>query len=50
MNPSVTGALIALQCFVVLFVGLDNWIPLGSLNDAKAVRSGFPTGKLWSLR
>jgi hypothetical protein len=46
MNPTVTGALIALQCFVVLFVGLHNWIPLGSLNDVKAVRSVFPTGKL----
>jgi hypothetical protein len=47
MNPSVTVALIALQCFVVLFVALHNWIPLGSLNDVKAVRSVLPTGKLF---
>ncbi len=46
MNPIATGAIIVLQCFVVLFVGLHNWIPLGSLNDVKAVRSVFPTGKL----
>jgi hypothetical protein len=46
MNPIVTGTLIALQCFVLLFVALHNWIPLGSLNDVKAVRSVFPTGKL----
>jgi hypothetical protein len=46
MNPVAMGALIVLQCFVVLFVALHNWIPLGSLNDVKAVRSVFPTGKL----
>jgi hypothetical protein len=49
MNPVAMSALIVLQCFVVLFVALHNWIPLGSLNDVKAVRSVFPTGKLWSL-
>jgi len=42
----ITGVLIALQCFAALFVGLHNWIPLGSLNDVKAVRTIFPTGKL----
>ena len=46
MNPIIIGALIALQCFVVLFVALHNWVPLGSLNNVKAVRSVFPTGKL----
>jgi hypothetical protein len=46
MNPIATGILIALQSFVVLFVALHNWIPLGSLNDVKAVRSVFPAGKL----
>jgi hypothetical protein len=46
MSPIVPGVLIALQCFALLFVGLHNWIPLGSLNDVKAVRSVFPTGKL----
>jgi len=46
MNSLAAGTLIALQCFVVLFVALHNWIPLGSLNDVKAVRSVFPTPKL----
>ncbi len=40
------SALIALQCFVVLFVALHNWIPLGTLNDIKGVRAEFPSGKL----
>jgi hypothetical protein len=39
-------ALLALQCFVVLFVALHNWIPLGTLNNIKGVRVEFPTGKL----
>jgi hypothetical protein len=38
--------LIGLQCLVVLFVGLHNWIPLGSLNDLQGVRAVFPTRKL----
>jgi hypothetical protein len=46
MNLIAAGILIALQCFVVLFVAFHNWIALGSLNDVKAVRSVFPTGKL----
>jgi hypothetical protein len=45
MHPIVTGALVALQCFVVLFVGLHNWIPLGTLNDVKGVRAEFPGSK-----
>jgi len=39
-------ALLALQCFVVLFVALHNWIPIGTLNNLKGVRVEFPTGKL----
>jgi hypothetical protein len=39
-------ALLALQCFVVLFVALHNWIPLGTLNNVKGVRGEFPTGTL----
>jgi len=45
MHPA-TLALLALQCFVVLFVALHNWIPLGTLNNVKGVRFAFPTGKL----
>jgi hypothetical protein len=47
MPQPLTGILIALQCFVVAFVGLHNWIPLGSLNDLKAVRAEFPGSKLF---
>ena len=39
-------SLLVEQCFVVLFVALHNWIPLGSLNNVKGVREVFPTGKL----
>jgi hypothetical protein len=46
MHPLTMEVLIGLQCMVVLFVGLHNWIPLGTLNDVKAVRTVFPTGKL----
>jgi hypothetical protein len=46
MHPIAMGALVALQCFVVLFVAFHNWIPLGSLNDVKGVRAAIPGGKL----
>jgi len=46
MHPITTFILIAFQCFVVLFVALHNWVPLGKLNDLKDVREAFPTGKL----
>jgi hypothetical protein len=47
MHPIATIALLALQCFVVLFVALHNWIPLGALNNVSGVRIAFPTGKLF---
>ena len=31
--------LIALQIFVVLFIALHDWIPLGTLNDVNAVQA-----------
>jgi hypothetical protein len=48
MHPVAQGVLIALQCFVVLFVGLHNWIPLGSLNDVKGAHAAFPGWKLFT--
>jgi len=39
-------ALLTLQIFVVLFVALHNWIPLGALNSVKGVRAELPAGKL----
>jgi hypothetical protein len=35
-----------LQCFHVLFLSLHEWIPLGTLNDVKAVRAANPGRKL----
>jgi hypothetical protein len=46
VHPAAKVALLALQCFVVLFVALHNWIPLGKLNDVKGVRAAFPGDKL----
>jgi hypothetical protein len=48
MHPVTEGVLIALQIFVVLFVGLHNWIPLGSLNDLKGAHAAFPGWKLFT--
>jgi hypothetical protein len=39
-------ALLALQLFVVLFIGLHDWIPLGSLNDVGAVQATDSRPKL----
>jgi hypothetical protein len=39
-------AFIACQTFVVLFIALHDWIPLGSLNNVKGVRAADPVGKL----
>lgn len=46
MHHICEAVLIALQCFVVLFAGLHNWIPLGSLNDVKGAKAAFPGSKL----
>jgi hypothetical protein len=46
MHSTPRVVLLALQCFVVLFVALHNWIPLGRLNNVRGVRAEFPTGKL----
>jgi hypothetical protein len=46
MHSYAVAVLLALQCFVVLFVALHNWIPLGKLNNVSGVRAVFPTGKL----
>ena len=46
MHPITTEVLIALQCFVVLFVAFHNWVPLGTLNNLKGVRAEFSIQKL----
>jgi hypothetical protein len=37
---------IACQAFVVLFIALHDWMPLGRFNNVKGVRSADPIGKL----
>jgi hypothetical protein len=46
---TITGALLGLQCFTVLFVAFHNWIPIGTLNDVRAARAVFPGGKLLAV-
>jgi hypothetical protein len=46
MYPLTKVLLFGLQCCVVLFVALHNWIPLGKLNDLRGVRKEFPGNKL----
>jgi hypothetical protein len=41
------GALLILQIFHVLFLALHDWVPLGNLNDPKAVRAANPGEKLF---
>jgi hypothetical protein len=41
-----TGLAVALQAYVVLFVALHDWAPLGHFNDVKAVRAIEPAGRL----
>ncbi|MGH6888976.1 MAG: hypothetical protein ACREHF_07240 [Rhizomicrobium sp.] len=45
-SPLVVAALLALQSFVVLFIALHDWVPLGTLNDVAAVQAADPTIKL----
>ena len=46
MHSVLITALIALQSFVVAFIALHDWIPLGSLNNVPAVQAADPKGKL----
>jgi hypothetical protein len=48
MHPITQGILLALQFFVILFVALHNWIPLGTLNDVKGAHAAFPGRKLFT--
>jgi hypothetical protein len=46
MHPATKDALLALQLFHVLFLSLHDWVPLGNLNDVKAVRAVNPGRRL----
>lgn len=39
MRANLEAVLLALQLFQVLFLALHDWIPIGRLNDLKAVRA-----------
>jgi hypothetical protein len=42
----VINAFLGCQLFVVLFIALHDWIPLGKLNNVQAARSVDSTGRL----
>jgi hypothetical protein len=46
MTSTPIDMLLALQLLVVLFIALHDWIPLGRLNDVRAVQSADPVRKL----
>jgi len=46
VHADLEAVLLALQIFQVLFLALHDWIPLGRLNDLKAVRAENPVSKL----
>lgn len=48
MHPVAMNALLAMQTFIVLFLALHDWVPLGSLNDLAGVRAANHGGKLLS--
>jgi len=43
------AALVALQAFVVAFIALHDWVPLGPFNDVKAVQAADSRGRLVSV-
>ncbi|HEX3672889.1 MAG TPA: hypothetical protein VHU87_01325 [Rhizomicrobium sp.] len=47
--PPMVKALVALQGFVVLFIALHDWVPLGRLNDVKAVQAADSRVRLVSV-
>jgi hypothetical protein len=46
MHLPLTGSLIVLQVFQVLFLALHDWVQIGRLNDVAAVQAADPPGKL----
>jgi hypothetical protein len=45
-GTDMIAAFLACQLFVVLFIGLHDWIPLGRFNDIRGVHSADSPGKL----
>lgn len=46
MASSLIDTLLALQLFVVLFICLHDWVPLGALNDVRAVQAADSRSRL----
>jgi hypothetical protein len=46
MHLATKDALLALQLFHVLFLSLHDWVPLGNLNDVRAVHAANPGRRL----
>jgi hypothetical protein len=46
MHTIATDVMLTLQGFHVLFLALHDWIPLGTLNDVRAVRVANPGPKM----
>ncbi len=46
MSSARTDALLALQLFQVLFLALHDWVPLGRLNNVRAVQAADPMARL----
>ena len=46
MHAELVDLLIALQAFIVLFIALHDWVPLGRLNDLEAVQAADSRGRL----
>jgi hypothetical protein len=48
MHPVAMNALLALQTFIVLFLALHDWIPLGQFNNLAGVRAANPGARLFT--
>jgi hypothetical protein len=48
MHPVAISALVALQTFIVLFLTLHDWIPLGTLNNLAGVHAADSRAKLFT--
>jgi len=46
MHSILIDALIALQAYVVVFIAVHDWVPLGSLNNVRGVHAADSTLKL----
>jgi hypothetical protein len=48
VHSASTNVLLALQTFIVLFLALHDWVPLGTLNNLPGVRAANPGSALFT--